>query len=617
MNIADLAVRVTADMKQFEQGMKNMSQSLQDAGKRVSAAGTTMTKGLTLPILAVGGALSKAAMDLEATEAKYNTVFEGMTEDADAFIEKFRELTPATTAQARNMASSMQDLLVPMGIAREEATQMTGEFMHVTGALQAFNSATHTSEDVANAMASALSGQYMPLRSLGIQLDKTTIHQRALEMGLADTKDEITKQIEAQVLLDEVYAQSTDALEAYTAENLDTKTQLGLLKAEVIDQAAQLGQVLLPVIQDQVIPMIQRFVDRLKDLSEWFQSLDPAVQQNIIRFIAVAAALGPVLLAVGKLIALFGMILNPIGLVVVAIAGLIAILVRAWQTNETFRDIVLAVFERVRDFVVAAIEFIRNVIQTVTSAILAWWEAWGDDIISSASQVWDRIWGIISSAVELIGIVIQGAVAAIRFLWNTFGDDLVRVWQFVWDVVGGVVTTALEIIRSTIGGALQVIQGILDVFIGVFTGDWKRAWDGISGIVRGAANVIIGIINAIIGAAERMVNAMGSAINRIPTFSIPSWVPLLGGKSFGIPTIPRVSLPRIPTLHGGTDYFMPPGGGMEGLALLQRGEQVIPRGEAQQARSANILVYLDGREIGRAIGQPLVDEIRVRTGVRI
>ena len=34
-------------------------------------------------------------------------------------------------------------------------------------------------------------------------------------------------------------------------------------------------------------------------------------------------------------------------------------------------------------------------------------------------------------------------------------------------------------------------------------------------------------------------------------------------------------------------------------------------------RTANIYIMLDGRIIGRAIGQPLIDEIRIRTGAKL
>jgi len=44
-------------------------------------------------------------------------------------------------------------------------------------------------------------------------------------------------------------------------------------------------------------------------------------------------------------------------------------------------------------------------------------------------------------------------------------------------------------------------------------------------------------------------------------------------------------------------------------------EAVVPLGKGMG--TTNIYVELDGRVIARAIGQPLVDEIRLRTGVRM
>jgi hypothetical protein len=63
--------------------------------------------------------------------------------------------------------------------------------------------------------------------------------------------------------------------------------------------------------------------------------------------------------------------------------------------------------------------------------------------------------------------------------------------------------------------------------------------------------MIIGLINSIIGAYERMINALGSAVNSIPRFTVPDWVPGIGGRSFGLPNIARMNFPRIPALAEG------------------------------------------------------------------
>ena len=293
--IANLLVKLGANTNDFKKAMDDANAKVNSSFQSMTKAGKLMTAGLTVPIAGVATVFAKSAMDLEATEAKYNTVFGNMTADADEFIKKFQELTPATTAAARNMASGIQDLLIPMGFAREEATKMTGELFHVSGALANFNSGTHTAEQVTAAMQSAILGMYRPLASLGIQLDATTVRQKAVEMGLAATTDEVTKQHEVMVMIDQVYKQSGDALDAYTEANLDAKTKLGLLRAEAVDVAAAFGT--------HLIPFIGKTIDKVREGVDWFANLSEEKQLLILKIMGVTAVIGPLLMIFGQLAA--------------------------------------------------------------------------------------------------------------------------------------------------------------------------------------------------------------------------------------------------------------------------------------------------------------------------
>lgn len=356
--VEQLEVKIGADLSDFNKGMANMSRGLDKAGKKMISTGKTLTKSLTLPIVAGFAAIGKAVVDLESTEAKYNTVFAGMTDIADNFIKEFKKLTPATKAEAQSMASGIQDLLVPMGFLREEATEMTGEFFKVAGALANFNSGTHTSEDVVRALQSAITGEFQSLKSLGIQLDATTVKQKAVEMGLIDSTDEMTKQVSAQVLLAEVYAQSGDALNAYTEENLDAKTQIGLLKSELVDVGAEIGVVLLPIIVS--------ITEKVRMWTDKFAGLDEKTQNVILTVAALVAGIGPVLIILGKLATSIstlsglwaaysikvaaagtattiatGAMLAPIAAVVLALGALIAVIalvVTQWDTLKSHAE---------------------------------------------------------------------------------------------------------------------------------------------------------------------------------------------------------------------------------------------------------------------------------------
>lgn len=283
-----------ANTAEVDKKLAAMSSKMKDLGRSMQNIGKSMSLYVTAPIMALGAGMAKAAMELEATDAKFQTVFKGMTNEASAFIKEFRKLTPATTAEARNMASGIQDLLVPMGFMREEATKITGELMHVTGALTNFNSGTHTAEDVVRAVQSALTGMYRPLKSLGVQLDETTIKQKAVEYGMAGVGEEISKQVKVQVLLKEIYAQSGDALSAYTKENLDAKTSMGLLRADLSELGVQFGNILLPIINKMIV--------RIREWIEVFSKLEPQTKKIIMVVGGLAAAIGPLLIALGVIV---------------------------------------------------------------------------------------------------------------------------------------------------------------------------------------------------------------------------------------------------------------------------------------------------------------------------
>lgn len=127
-----------------------------------------------------------------------------------------------------------------------------------------------------------------------------------------------------------------------------------------------------------------------------------------------------------------------------------------------------------------------------------------------------------------------------NFLGNVFAVD----WTRHFGAFGDVINSFMHTTKGVWDSIKQIFGGIIDFIAGVFTGNWSRAWDGVvnifGGIVNGLGAIIKTPLNAVIG----LINAAISGLNRI-SVSIPSWVPGVGGRSFG------VNIPRIPYLAKG------------------------------------------------------------------
>ena len=144
--------------------------------------------------------------------------------------------------------------------------------------------------------------------------------------------------------------------------------QLTILKSQLEELAISFGEILMPVIRD-IVTKIQAFIDKLN-------AMDPATKQTIVKIALAAAAMGPLLVVIGKVISSVGGLMSfiskvptmiagaktafstlgaaiggisaPVVAVVAVIAVLIAAFVHLWNTNEGFKNSILSIWEEIK-----------------------------------------------------------------------------------------------------------------------------------------------------------------------------------------------------------------------------------------------------------------------------
>ena len=330
--LGNLVWRVTGETGDFERSVERSKTGLDRLGQRATRAGQTLTRNVTLPLAAVGTALIAATietgkyadklLDLEQiTGLSTNTLqeleqvasdagvsFDGLTGTVQRFSARLPGIVSGTTEGAR----AFEQLGVELHDASGNIRDMDELFPEMIQALQQVENVTER-----NAMAQQIFGRSLQdiAPVLGMTADEfDEARQKAHDLGLVLEKD---------------------ALEAAN----DYRVSIADLGRQVQGLWRGLATDLIPVIQNDLIPILGSLIDTVRGVAGWFSDLDQSQQRLILGVGALAAGIGPVLLIGGKLIGIIGslrtsfvalnavMAANPALAVVAGLAALVAVAV--------------------------------------------------------------------------------------------------------------------------------------------------------------------------------------------------------------------------------------------------------------------------------------------------
>lgn len=154
----------------------------------------------------------------------------------------------------------------------------------------------------------------------------------------------------------------------------------------------------------------------------------------------------------------------------------------------------------------------------------------------------------------------------------------------------------------------NILGGIIQFIKGVFTGNWKSAWEGVKKVFSGIWNSIVIIAESAVNAIIKGLNWLISKINTIK-FTVPSWVPGVGGKSIGghLSSLSEVHLPRLATgavIPPNKEFLAVLGDQKSGTNIetpLATMVEAFKQAMAESGGGATtVVIQLDGKEIARS-----------------
>ena len=323
--VGDLLIRIAGDNKQFgkvvqDSGKKaeTLQKKLAAVGEGMARAGKQLTKFVTLPILAIGVATVKAASDAEESLAKFNTVFGDQADAVEEWADEYSSSVNRSKYANLEMLSSVQDLFVPLGAARDEAAELSKAVLELATDVGSFNNLP--TEQVIRDIQSALVGNHETVRKYGVVISEATLKTQ----GITSESSNLEKALGRLKLITEG---TTDAQGDAVRTADSFANQFRGLKDTIKDLGIEFGQVLLPIAKD-IIQAIRGVVDRFSDM-------DTGTKELILKIAGLAAVTGPLLIIIPKLAgaitalgaAMHFLAANPIVLLIGALAALTAAVV--------------------------------------------------------------------------------------------------------------------------------------------------------------------------------------------------------------------------------------------------------------------------------------------------
>jgi hypothetical protein len=300
-----LKLEVLAETTQFVKGMdkanattKSFGDKLGDFAKKAGIALAAAGAAAGAMAIKIGKDAVAAASDLAETVSKVSVIFGESATNIESFGAKAAASLGQTRTQAMNAAATFGIFGKSAGLAGQELTSFSTEFVTLASDLASFN---NTSVDQAiTALGAALRGESEPIRAFGVLLNDATLKAKAMEMGIYSGSGTLTAQQKVLAAHKVILEQTTDAQGdfARTADGMANSQRI--LTARLDEAKIVLGQALLPVALSVVNLFNDKFLPVIEKLAASFGGSTGLVQQTKDFINTARNALAPILEALSN-----------------------------------------------------------------------------------------------------------------------------------------------------------------------------------------------------------------------------------------------------------------------------------------------------------------------------
>lgn len=503
---ATLAIDIIADASKAQVGFNQSISSVQQFSDSMRSLAIPAGVGFAAVTAGLKSSV-EAASNMNETLSKINVVFGQQATAMQSWANTAATSMGLSSQAALEAASTFGNMFQQLGFAAPAAAQMSEQMVQLAGDLASFNNLD--TGQVLDALQGAFRGEYDALQRMVPSISAAAVQQQALADTGKTSASALTDQEKAAATMQIVLSQTSKAQGDFKRTANGMANSQRTANAEWDNAKTTLGEKLLPAMT-QALKV-------LTDLTNWISNHTTDVLVFATAFGTITAAV--LAYNVGVQIAKTAtaawtavqwlldaaMDANPIGLIVIAIAALVAAIVLIATKTDWFQKLWSATWGAVRSAAEAVVNWL-------TGPFVGFFQTVWNDIesgVQSVENFFSTVWDGIKSAAQ----------AVVNWFTGTFAGAFTGAWNSI--------KQGVDTLKTNVSNGIDAIYGLFRDLPGRITSALSKIgtsmWDG---------------LKKSINAGIDLINRAANAFNKIP--GIPN-----------IPSIPRVqSAPLLPNRPG-------------------------------------------------------------------
>ena len=329
--------------------------------------------------------------------------------------------------------------------------------------------------------------------------------------------------------------------------------------SDAMAKVGEIGEPIMTALRNAIASLAEKAVPVLEDMVNWFRDAITWIKQNettvqawVAVIIGATTAIGTFILIIswGKIMTAaanaikvvrtamiaFNAVLmaNPVGLVVAALAGLVAAFIYLWNNVEGFRNFWKSAWNTIKSLAKSAWTAIRKYFSDAWAAIKKTWSA----VTAYFRGIWAGIKSAFNSVKTWFSQIFRNAWNGIKSIWN----GAKSFFSGIWSGIKGAFSSVGSWFGSTFRKAWSNIKSAFNSWGSFFSGLWGKVKSKFGSIgssigsamgnaVRNGMNGVISKVQSTINKGIGFINSAIRLANKLPGINVG--------------TVPTISLPRL------------------------------------------------------------------------